>query len=480
MGAGVFMGGRIAAAALALAAAASAARGEESVAARAADPVPPASLAPSPVVSPAPPPRDWSVRAGAREEWRLRQGYGPDATDQKAHLALDFGAYHPDDRLSITGAVDAWWDLDGRPPAGATANGLQTVWDGRNPWVDVLALAVDWRPDGALRRLRAGRQETGYGLPTTFDGVSAVVRPGGPDLEVFALGGRAIHFFQVEAGDFEDWIGSAGVAWRVTHALRLEADYRFTRASAVVPGAPEAVSVSHGYGLAARWRGSDALRGRVYARGLDGRVAHAGAAVGADLPFELVLQASALVQPVAFRADVSELQNPYFVTLGESRPYARGGLDLSRTFTSAAGVFGLQAGWQGRAVLSGPEGPFNRSFGRVFVLASGTGLAGTGLFASASAERLGDDAALSGNGLWAADGAAGWERGGLHAELGTGYQRYQYTYYQTAAEVADVRSFWAEVRWRATRALSFRARATRDVSSSVLHGVFVSAAQAFE
>jgi hypothetical protein len=434
------------------------------------------------VPPPAPtlPPRGWTVRGGAREDWRLRSQTDPGASDQKAHLVLDLGADHPGDRLSFTGALDAWWDLDGRPPAGSVANGLQTVWDGKNPWIDVLALAVDWRPDGVLRRLRAGRQETGWGLPTTFDGVSALLRPGGPDLELFAFGGRAIHFFQVEAGDFEDWIASAGLAWRAAHWLRLELDYRFTRGRVELAGAPEAVEVSHGYGLTARWRAGDAARGRVFVRGLDTSVAHFGAAVGAELPWELQLQATGYVQPVTFRGDVSELQNPYFVTLGESRPFARGGLDLSRTFLSGAGVFGVQAGWQGRVVLSGAEGPFNRSFGRAFAVASVTRLAGTGLFASVTGERVGEDAALSGNGLWAVDGAAGWERGGLRAELGSAYQRWQYIYYQTAEEVADVRSLWAEVRWRVTRAVSFRARASRDVSSSVLHTVFVGAAQSFE
>jgi hypothetical protein len=422
--------------------------------------------------------RTWDFSAVAREEWRLR-AVGLDEVDHRGHLTLDVSARHASDRLSVIGAADLWVRAGARP-----AGGLQpaTIYDARNPWLDLLALAVQWRPGGVVRDLRAGRQETPLGPAGTFDGLALRAGPAGVPLDLFVYGGRSVFFFSVLDDDAERWLGAAGAAWRPLPSLRVEADYRFTseaRLPSERPGAATGPRQEHGYGLAVAWRTEDLLSARLAVRGLDASVAQVSAVVTALLPLDLTLHAAGALQPATLR-DVSESSTAYFATLGESLPFARASLDLSRPVVLAGTTVDLHAGWRVRRLLDGVEGPFNRNLGGAWLLAGASAIAGTGLFATASIERVGRSASLDDEGLWALGGSLGWDRGALRAEIGTGYQRYRYSYYATVEELVDVRTAHAEVRWTLSRRLALRARYVADVADRTYQTFTLSAAQVFE
>jgi hypothetical protein len=414
------------------------------------------------------------ARADLLEEYRLRGSAVPGERDQLAHLYLDLGASHASDRFSSAAAVDAWWDLDGRAPAG-TPGGLGTVYSQGKPWVDVLHLTADYRGDGSLRLARLGRQDALHGRPATFDGGYLLFSPGAGPLSLFAFGGRSVHFFEVDPALFENWVAATGAGLRLGPDLRAEIEYRFLREAVPRLDAPGRTPlVGHAYGLTAWYRLPDVLQAKALVRGLDRRVAQLAGSLSLLGPAgDAGLDARASVQPVTLR-EIDEAENPYFLTLGESLPNARWHLDAWKALETGAGVFTAHAGFDGRRLLGGVEGPFNRNTSRVYALAEVRKLPVPGLSVSASLDHVART--LSDGGLWAIGGAVQWERGRLRLEAGSRYDRYQYQYFRTVEELSNLRAYFGEVRWRAG-SVQFRARYVVEVFDRVLHTVQVGLTQ---
>jgi hypothetical protein len=419
----------------------------------------------------------WELRGTALEEWRLRTA--TPETDQRGRVTLNASAHHASDRLDLIGAADLWFFPGGPPPG--TILPASTL-GGRDPGIDVLALSVSWRPGAVFRELRAGRQETPIGPNGTFDGLTLRGGPAGVPLDLYAYGGRSVYFFSILPDDAQRWLAGAGATWRPLPQLRLDLDWRLDRADlppSERPGSANGPVTEQGYGAAATWRPSEALRIRVAARGLDDSVALLSGAVSARLPLALDLQAFGAVQPVALH-DVGEANGVYWATLGVSQPYARASLDLSRLWELGRVEVEAHLGWRLRRLLEGTETPFNRNLGGAWLLLVARDPGGTGLFATASLERIGSSASLDAEGLWAAGGTLGWAGGSLWTEVGSNYQRYRYTYYASAEEQVGVRSFHAEARWSPWKPLAFRVLYLVDRADRTYQSLTLGAAQSFE
>jgi hypothetical protein len=413
----------------------------------------------------APPPR-WAFWLLAQEQYRFRATttYGADPIgDERDHdlrLFLDGGAISPDDDFQAHLSAALWLDVDGntqdgRSTALAELTGYQRLW-----W-DIYSLSAEYRSDGALKLARGGRQVTEHGPPVTFDGVALDARAAGRLLEVFALGGRTVHFFELSAGMFEDWLGSAGLVLRPLAGLRLELDYRFQLEDTLTADKiTKEQRIDHGYGLTLAYALEDRLRVQAKLRGVNAQVALAGADLHFEhQPWELGLDLGLDAQPATLR-ELSERLDPLYAILGESLPNLRWHLDAWKDFSTQAGRYGLHLGFVGRHVLSGEEGPFNRSLAHVYAAAVGHDIGLRGLYASLSLE---EHFTLPGSSQpdehqMAVGGALGYDGAWLQAEAGSYYQRFKYDYFANPREVADVRTVYGQLGFKALGWLSVRAR----------------------
>ena len=434
----------------------------------------------------------WSTTATAREEWRGRIATGPEGLSESDHTArvfLDADARSASEAVTLGGSLGLWWRFeesyggeDGRPL------GLASPRDRFH--LDVYSLYARWMPGTVLRSIAAGRQEAAYGLPGAFDGLSLTLRPA-PMLDVFAFGGRSVHFFEVDPDLFENWLASAGVALRGDW-WRLEADYRFMAEDvATFPADPTQSSKSdpttkvsltnHGYGLAAWLRHGDWLNAKVQVRGLDDQLQLVGGAVHAEwLAQELGVDARLDVQPSTLR-ELNEFDSPFFLTLGESRPHLKARVDLFKNFTTPAGLYGIHLGGDARQLIDAEESAFNRNLLRGYLLLSAQKIAGTGLYLSALGEinRIPNPASGTDEALWAVGGALGFDKKPFKAEVGSAFHRYDYVYYQSPEERADVREFYGDVKVKVLDWLALRGRYSYEVFDRTIHTVTVSLTEAY-
>jgi hypothetical protein len=447
---------------------------------------PAAAVAPAPAAAPdaapaaqveekaAPP---WAVTANATEEYRFRSSDSPSESDHWGRLFLNVEANSPTDTFAVRGAAGFWMRFSGAPDVGLPYGLASEHTD--NPWLDVYSLSADWRPNGILQRVRLGRQETEYGQPETFDGLSLVLRPI-PILRVFAFGGRTEHFFEVEQGFFEDWLASAGVEIR-TESLKIVADYRFLREAVADSNIDPTVKkrlTNNSYGIAAWYRYGGWLRARAQVRGLDASLSQVSAAVRAEwVAQQLGAEAKIDVQPVEL-GEINEFDNPFFLTLGSSKPHLKARVDLFKGFTSNAGEYAIHLGGDARALFnSADDSAFNRNLLRAYLLVSAQKIGGTGLFASVTGEY--DSVSSVDKGVFAVGGSLGWDQKPVRAEVGTAYLRYQYRYYALPEEIADVREIYADVKVRVVSWLALRARYSFEIFDRRLHTVTVSLSQAY-
>ena len=63
--------------------------------------------------------------------------------------------------------------------------------------------------------------------------------------------------------------------------------------------------------------------------------------------------------------------------------------------------------------------------------------------------------------------------------MGTAYYRYQYVYYQSPEELADVREFYGDVKVNVLHWLAVRARYSYQIFDRNLHTVTVSLVEAY-
>lgn len=420
-----------------------------------------------------------------------------DESDHDLRLYVGAGIRDRQDRFSGNLALGLWWDVDGLPEEGAFTT-LGSLRDGEAISPEVYSLYGEYHANFAsggkslVRLARVGRQTSEVGLPATFDGASLRLRPIAPHLDVFAFGGRTVHFFEEDAGLFEDWIASAGAEIRPVRSLRLVLDYRLEMQDQTTAASTEddddegGVSrksvTDHGYGLAAWYKPASWARLKLSGRGLTDQFSHVG---GAGRLFW-----EALSMGVDFKVDaqlvtlneVNELLNPYFAILGKSLPNTRWKADIYKDFLTSAGDYALHLGWAGRAVLEGEEGPFNRNFGTLYFLASATDIGIKGPFVSVLAEAhfTGMTPEFDGSeGFLTVGGSAGYEDKGLKAEAGTYYQRYKYQYYRQAEEISDVRTIFGSVGIKLTDWLKAQVRYEYDQFDWDVHSVYFSLTQSY-
>ena len=397
----------------------------------------------------------WRLELRADEELRSRVSLEPDESDVDARLYLGASAATPDEAFSGDLALGLWWDIDGLPDTG-TPTGLSQVRQLDEPplWFDVYALSAAYQSRGLLRAARVGRLSIDRGLPLLLDGASVELAPIARYLELFVYGGRSVHFFELDAGLFEDWVASVGVASRPLRDLRLELDYRFQWESTErIEG-----MIDHGYGLGAWYRLDDWARLRAYLRGIDDALAFAGGALQVQWPSqELGAELRVHAQTTELR-ELNELDNPFFLTLGPSRPYLRWKADAWKAFSSAFGTYSLHLGGDGRHLVDGGESPFNRDFGRLYAMAQAVDIVVDGPFAMLVLARHGERFDFAGHGVWAVTGSAGYQARAWRVEAGSAYDSYKYTYYQSVDELQDVLTLFADAQVRPFDLLSVRVR----------------------
>ncbi len=436
----------------------------------------------------------WVWRATADEAYRFRQASErTDAaplgeadelalepldaeTDQDLRLMLWGDVSDRFEHYSAEASLALWLDVDGVPTAGEPS-GFASIHDDE-AWLDVYTLAAAYRGRNALRLARLGRQSAEHGRAATFDGADVELQAVDRRLVLFAFGGRTVHFYEVDAALFEDWLASGGVTYRPWDALRLEADYRFLREDTT---AAEGLT-QHDYGLSAWYRGGDWLQVNGRLRGIDEKLAKIGADVGLGDPAgPYGVRFRADVQPRTLR-ELAEQDDPFFSILGESNPHARLAADAWRRFDTAVATITAHVGWNGRLLLGGEPGPFNRDVGRAYAQLEAHDIGIRGPFVAATGEyhythqAAGEDD----DGLFAVGGAAGYDAGGYRAEVATDYQRYKYTYYRQVDEVASVRSVSASGDVRLTEWLRARARYVHEqIPDRAVHTVTVALKQVF-
>lgn len=419
---------------------------------------------------------DWQLRFNAIEEVRLRAALAPDEVDEDGRLYLSSGLIDPSGRFDGDLALGLWGDFNGVPAADA-ATGFAEVHDVRNPpvWFDVYALSAGYNTGTWLTELRAGRQTIDRGTPIAIDGASVRIRPWERVLELFAFGGRSVHYFELNEGLFEDWVGSVGAEVRPLPDVKLQLDYRLLREDA----ASAASIVNNSYGIAGWYRLGDWVQARAYLRGVDLTLSQVGGALrvvwpGQDLGAEFSVHA----QPMELR-ELNELDDPYFAILGASQPYLRWRATVFKGFATDFGTYGVQLGGTGRHLLAGSEGPFNRNFGRLFAQATASDIVVKGPFVNLVLERDSDRFDLGGHGVWSVGGAAGYQARWLRGELGSSYDQYKYTYFHSVDELQDVRTFYGELSVRPKDFLTVRARYQFERFAWDVHTLWFSLAQAY-
>ena len=412
-----------------------------------------------------------------------------DEADHDLRLYLEGGARDRKDRFSGRLSVGLWWDMDGVADHGFST--LGSMRDGHAFSPEVYSLFGEYHasPQAGRRAFwrlaRAGRQTAEHGLPVTFDGASVRLRPWAPYVDLFLFGGRTVHFFETDADLFEDFVASLGAEIRPLRDVRLVLDYRLNlEDQTLIAGADlnDAVRDSvedHGYGLAAWYRPARWARLKAYGRGLNDDFSHAGGAgrllcekLDMGLDFKLDTQFVTL-------DEVNEMLNPYYAVMGQSQPNLRWKADLYKNFDTRKGDYAVHAGWSGRTVLEDEEGPFNRDFGRLYLVAAASDIGVKGPFVSLAfdAHFTGLSPEFDGEGFLTAGGSAGYKNKKLKAEAGTYYQRYKYRYYQQVDEIADVRTYFGSVSYKLTDWLKAKVKYEYEQFDWDVHTVIFSLAQ---
>lgn len=433
----------------------------------------------------------WRFWLLAQEEYRARISGAADSqgglveplreeSDHDLRLFLDGGLRDPGDHFGVDLSLGLWWDVDGELPDG-NPSAFGSVYDYRQPWWDVFTLSAEYRSQGAFKLVRGGRQASDFGLPVTFDGASLLFSAVRPTLDLFVFGGRSVHFFETQTGAFEDWIGSIGAVIRPGPSLRLEVDYRFLREDTLRDQYTRDDLIDHTYGLSGWYRNGDWLLSKAYLRGLNDSLSHAGAALRFWWPAQdLGADVNLDVQLITLD-EINERNDPYFVLLGESLPNLRWRVDAWKVFETRAGEYGVHAGWNGKHILDGDAGPFNRNSGRIYLLGQAEDVGIKGLFLTLAAEGHYTylDGRLSTDMILAIGGSAGYRSRIFKSEIGTYYQRFKYDYYRDLREVEDVRTFFGLVAWKATDWLAVKVRYEFERADRNIHTVSLVLSQTY-
>ncbi len=473
--------------------------------------------------------RSWEFGVYAKEEYRFRYATVPvvdsplldgevdsveylrRGDDHDLHLHFGGTARDYRDRFLIDISLGIFADVDGYVPAGDPSP-FGSIYD--NPgniasyyndspswlWLDVYTLFAEYHSDGVLGMVRGGRQVSEHGRDVTFDGAAIDIRAVRPYLDFFAFGGRSIHFFEVDPNLFEDWVASAGAVVRPHPSLKFELDYRFlaedtANESLLIGGeyGPEEAEADgeayaghpnlteHSYGITGWYRFDEWLYLKAYFRGLDAKPAHAGGAVSTQWdPLELGLDLRGDAQLVTLK-ESNELDDPFYAVLLESRPHVRLNADLWKAFTTDLGIYTLHGGWAARILTGGEPSPFNRDYGRVYLLFEAADFAVKGPFATLTGEYYytHSNSAPSGDTAFNVGGSLGYDNDLLRGEVGSYYQRFKYDYYMNVTEVSDVRTYYGELRVRPVKWFSARVRYELEQFDRTIHTVWLTLTQTY-
>ncbi len=433
---------------------------------------------------PSPP---WQINFSALEQYRFRASSRPlkdsgdpllDASpvgsesDHLFRLSFDGDVRNPDETFGVELSLGLWVTLS-RSDSIDQPTVLSSMYDYRNPWWDVFTLYAEYTPGTWIRLLRAGRQTSEHGPPLNFDGASALFAIPKNPITVFVFGGRTAHFFDPQSTQFENWLASAGVGYKPFSFLRLELDYRFLKEDVLTYAAVDRSKIiDHSYGLTSWIQVLDAaIRAKAQLRGINDQLSNAGlsgqwiseeGSMGVNLGFE--------AQPITLR-EINEAEDPFYSLLGDSLPNFRYKLDFWKNFDQKTWTFGFEVGLNGRQLLRGEEGPFNRNTGRAYVMVDEKDLLLRGLYVQVGGE--GDYRMVGGDWILSVFGSLGYERERLKGELGTYYQRYKYDYFQNPQEIADVRTYYlsfsyAILKWLGVKVQYEFERFDRDLHTVIL------------
>jgi hypothetical protein len=439
--------------------------------------------------------REWFFDFQAIEEYRFRYATQPSTARQVTRLSGGGGSVGAEsdhdlrlflaaslsedsDHFYADTALGLWADVDGDVPEG-DVSAFSSVNDWSSPylWFDVYTLYAEYHSPGLLDVARGGRQVTEHGPLATFDGAAVQLRLAKPYLDVFAFGGRTVHFFEVERGLFEDWLASGGFVVRPIAELRLELDYRFLAEDTV----HEDGAMDHTYGIAAWYRFDDWLRLKGFFRGISDQPAHAGGGTNLTwVDLELGLDLMARAQLVELRR-FNERDDPYFAVLGASSPHVKVGADLWKSFTTEMGIYSIHGGWAGRLLTEDEPTRFNRDYGRGYLWLQAADIVVSGPFAGIIGELhyTHSGGGMDSDNLFTIGGSAGYESDLLRGELGTYYQRFKYDYYMDVREIEHVRTYFGELSYQALEWLRARLRYEYEQFDRDIHSVTLSLMQTF-
>jgi len=429
----------------------------------------------------------WNFWFNTLEEYRLRVATDPTAptlsaierpasnqvtgqTDHDVRLFFDGSMNDGTDALSAHLAFNMWTDVDGTTPEDDDVSGLGTMYDGASAplWFDVYSLYGKYATGGFLKSLKVGRQSTNYGRMTTFDGLSVDLEAVDKMLDFFVFGGRTVHFFEADAGLFEDFLGSVGTTIRPSKTVKVELDYRFVQEdmtvnSALAEGDTVRDSLTeHAYGAKVWYRPADWFSAKLKFHGITDKIANIGLLADfnwSSLGFGVTAKVDA--QPSTLR-ELNETDDRYFAILGESLAHVKANLQVWKTFETDFGNFGLHAGWKERVLLKDAVvgSAFNHNMGIFYGLVQVSDIGTKSPFASVMlAQALNHtETQFFDAGVLTVGGSIGWEADSARGEIGSFYQQYKYDYYKDVQERTDVRTLFAAAQYEPLDWLALRAR----------------------
>lgn len=449
--------------------------------------------------------REWYFRFDALEQYRFRYSTAPKVnpaitlmagdsdrapgaeTDHDLRLMLSSTLSESEDHFVVDISMGLWADVDGNYPDRAYS-GFASPYDqsptyGTPLWLDLYTLYGEYHSREVFALGRVGRQVSDHGPLVSFDGATVELALSKPFLDFFAFGGRSVHFFEVDADYFEDWLASGGFVIRPTRELRIEVDYRFQKED-ITPvdsiDSREAI-MDHSYGVAAWYRFSDWLYLKGYFRGINDAPALAGGAASTEwIEQEVGLDLSADAQLVTLR-EINEKQDPFYAVLGQSLPHIKLNVDLWKAFTTDMGTYTLHGGWGGRLLTVDQATEFNRDYGRAYLWFQAVDIGVAGPFASLVGDFNYTHKAthLDRENAFSIGGSVGWDKEPLKAEIGTYYQRYKYTYYADVNELENVRTYFGEVAYRPLKWLSAGLRYEFEVYDRQVHTAMLTLTQRY-
>lgn len=433
------------------------------------------------VDAPLPTEKTYALHFVSTEQARLRAALSPDESDMDARVFVHADVAENSGRFSLNTALGLWVDLD-TVPAANEPTGLREIHDSQDSalWLDLYSLQAQYKGHGLLRSVRLGRVVVDHGLPRNIDGGEIELQLLPRLLGLYTYGGHSVHFFEAEAGLFEDWVGALGLRSRPLRNLLIECEALLQREDSTERKAFNEL----GYNGQIWYRLGDWLDARAYLRGIDDKLSHAGAAMRLRWA-ELGLGAEMRVRSQLVTLDsLSESEDPYYAIMGKADPFVRLRLDTWKSLTTNFGEYALHFGVEARQLLGTEASHFNRNYAYAYTALSAQDIVVTGPYARVSLERqaVSDDfvgSNLSAHGFWTMSGAVGYAKAALAAELGSRYDAYKYTYYHSVDEQQNVQSYFASLRYKFSDTYSLRGRYLYEHFAWDVHTFTISFAQVF-